>query len=454
MRTRIAFPSLAASLLLFVAVAPPAWSQQNSTATKLDELLTHFASNHKFMGSVAVSKDGKQLFAKQYGISQPAGESNSSPNDQTQYRIGSITKSFTAVMIMQLVEEGKLSLDTKLSKFFPELNKADQITIRQLLGHESGLGSITDDPTYGDWNQQQQTRQQMMKIIASQPKRFEPGEKTQYSNTNFVLLGYIIEDLTDSSYAEQLQTRICERAGLSRTAYMTMSDASANIARSFRRGADDWKPHEQTDPSIPHGAGAIMSTAGDLTRFAQALFDGKLVSKSSLDEMKPAELGMGRGLFSFPFGQKRAFGHNGGIDGFQSNLGYFPEDKIAVAVLTNGIDYQLNGIMIGILSTVFQQPYQLPNLKAAKVSQETLEQYVGVYARDNFPLKLTFTISEGQLIAQATGQAAFPVSAASETEFRFDAAGVVFNFSRSEDGGGFDTVNLKQAGQDLEFRKE
>lgn len=436
--------------MLSLALAPTGWAQETSKAEKLDEWLSHFADNHKFMGTVAVARQGEVIFAKQYGIAL----ANTKPDQQTQYRIGSITKMFTAVMILQLVEEGKLSLETKLSEFYPDLANADEISIRQLLGHRSGLGSMTADPTYRDWNEDKKSREQMMEIVARQPRRFQPGARTEYSNTNYVLLGFIIEDLTESTYAEQLQSRICNRAGLDRTAYMTMSSAKDNVARSFRRSADGWQPEEETDPSIPHGAGAIMSTAEDLVRFAEALFGGKLIGEESLEEMVPEGLGMGLGMIAFPFGNKRALGHNGGIDEFRSNLGYFREDDVAVSVIANGLDYSLNDILIGILSIVFDKPYELPELKVAEVKEEVLKQYLGVYARNNFPIKITFTLADGQLVAQGTGQPSLPLSATSETEFRSAAVGAVMTFSKSKEDSGFDTMTLKQAGMTLEFRKD
>jgi D-alanyl-D-alanine carboxypeptidase len=454
MRIRADRSHLLVAFFLFLPLPATVWAQENPRPVKLDELFTHFGDHNKFMGTVAVSKAGRVIFEKQYGIHLPDASPDQGPDEETQYRIGSITKTFTAVMIMQLVEEGKLSLDTKLSEFYPDVTNADAISIRQLLGHRSGLGSLTDDPTYRNWNTERKRREQVIEIISRQPKRFEPGSRAQYSNSNYVLLGFIIERVTNSDYAQQLNSRICDRAGLGRTDYMTMADAEKNVARSFSRSGEKWQPQDQTDPSIPHGAGAIMSTATDLTRFAEALFGGKLVSEASLKEMMPDGIGMGNGLFAFPFGVKRALGHNGGIDGFQSNLGYFPEDGVAVAIITNGIDHRLNDIMIGVLSIVFDKPYELPEFAEVEVSEEVLKRYLGVYARENFPLKITFTFADGRLVAQGTGQRSLPLTASSETEFRSDAVGAMMIFSKSKPDSLFDTMVLKQGGANLEFRKE
>ena len=321
-------------------------SGNEGLSQKLDTYFKHFESNNKFMGTVAVSIDGKKVFDKQYGFSAVDNDAKITPDSETEYYIGSITKMFTSVMILQLAEVQLLSLDTHLSDFFPDLKNADKITIEQMLGHRSGLGSITDDPTYLQWNTQPQTREQMLERIAKQGIKFQPGERTEYSNSNYLLLGYIIEDLTGNTYAEELQTRIAQPLGLTRTEYASGYDSSKNVALSFKWSKDQWNLESETDASIPHGAGSIVSTPSDLIVFIEALFAGKLIEKSSLEKMKTMTGGMGLGMVQFPFGAKRAFGHNGGIDGFQSSLGYFPEENISIALIGNGFVYPMNDIMI------------------------------------------------------------------------------------------------------------
>lgn len=429
-------------------------AQSDPRATKIERYLAHLETNNKFLGSVAISIDGQRLVDHQVGPFAKVANVDHQSNPETQYRIGSITKMFTAVMIMQLIEEHKLSLETKLSEFFPELNHADAITIEQLMRHRSGLGSFTDDPTYRTWNTKTRTRQEMIDTIASQPILFQPNERSQYSNTNYVLLGYIVEKLSGNSYGEELKTRIVDRVGLQRTAYATPADASGNVAISFTWSNGQWTPHSQTDPGIPHGAGAIMSTASDLVLFIESLFDGKLLQATSLDAMTKLDGRMGMGMMQVPFGAKRAYSHNGGIDGFQSSLAYFPEDKVAIALLGNGFSYPMNDIMIGLLSITFKRNFELPSFDAKQVDEETLKQYEGVYAAAGIPLKITVSVKQGQLFAQATGQAEFPLTPTSDIEFKFDAAGIVIAFTESESGSGFDGLRLKQAGQNIPFKQE
>jgi D-alanyl-D-alanine carboxypeptidase len=432
-----------------------ATAQTDVRAEKIKSYLQHLSANNKFMGTVALSLDGNQIIHHQVGLFAGEAKAKLESNPETQYRIGSISKTFTAVMIMQLVEERKLSLETKLAKFFPDLNHADLITVEQLLRHRSGLGSITDDPTYRRWNTQAQTRPKMLERISNQPVRFKPDERAEYSNTNYLLLGYIVEELSGNSYADELRTRIADRIGLKRTAYASKADAKENVAVSYTWSENQWTPHSETDPSIPHGAGAIMSTASDLIKFIESLFAGKLVEKTSLDKMTTMVDRMGMGILQMPFGNKQAFAHNGGIDGFQSSLGYFPEDKVAIALIGNGFSYAMNDLMIGLLSIAFNREFELPSFKeAAEVDAEKLKQYQGVYASAGFPLKITIEVKDGQLMAQATGQSAFPLTPTSEIEFKFDGAGIIISFGESKIGSGYDSLRLKQAGQDIRFKKE
>lgn len=164
--------------------------------------------------------------------------------------------------------------------------------------------------------------------------------------------------------------------------------------------------------------------------------------------------GMGLGLIPFRFGDKVGYGHNGGIDGFQSTMAYFPDEKVAVAFVANGIDFSLNRIGIAVLSASFDQKLDLPSFDEVQVAQETLRRYEGVYSSKTIPLKITVRINDKKLTAQATGQGAFPLTPSSDVMFRFAPAGVVITFAESTPGKGFNVLRLQQAGQDLKFAKE
>ena len=225
-----------------------------------------------------------------------------------------------------------------------------------------------------------------------------------------------------------------------------------NSATSFRL-LKNWIAVPETDQSVPHGAGAIVATPEDLTIFIRALFAGQLVSKQSLERITDTSTGMGQGMTKFPFDNRRALGHGGAIDGFQSNLAYFPEDDVVVAVCGNGIAHPFNDVMIGLLTRAFGLPVT-PPAETIEVDVETLRNYEGIYAAEGFPLKITIAVGEkGNLTGQATGQSAFPFSATSETKFRFDPAGIKVEFFESKEDKGFDSFKFEQGPNKQTFKK-
>lgn len=425
---------------LLGAATLTAQAQQLNTA-KLDSLLTSLATNNKLMGSLAVSRQGQVVYSHGFGYAQLDPKTPATP--ATRYRMGSISKMFTAVMIFQLIEEKKLTLGTPLATFFPQLPNAGTITIDQLLSHRSGLHSLTADPAYLGYMTQPKTQAELLAIIAKFKPDFEPGAKFDYSNSNYIVLGYLVEKLTKQPYAQALQKRVVAKAGLTSTYYGGKIDPKKREAFSYKPNAAGWQPEAETDMSIPGGAGAVVSTPTDLDRFLEALFAGKLVSAASLGEMKTIRDGFGRGLMRLPFHDKQGFGHGGTIDGFQSMASYFPADKLAVTLSTNGHSYSLNDAMGGVLSICFNQPYHIPDFTASAFvpAAADLDRYVGTYASPSLPLKITFTKQGNTLLSQATGQSAFALEPVSQGIFKFDQANIRIEFDPAKP-----SFTLKQGG--------
>ncbi|MGE0588169.1 MAG: serine hydrolase domain-containing protein [Cyclobacteriaceae bacterium] len=406
------------------------------------------AERNKAMGSLAISKNGNIIYSRAIGYSLISGGEKVSATDQTKYRIGSITKMFTATMIFQLIEEGKLNLTTTLDKYYPQLPNASKITISNLLNHRSGLHNFTDDPEYQNWMTQPKTQDDMLAIITKGGIDFQPDEKFSYSNSNYVVLGHIIEKISKQPYSKYLHDRMTSKIGLLNTYVGSNTDTKKNESFSYRF-LDSWEQGPETDMSIPGGAGAIVSTPADLTKFIESLFSLKLVSNSSLTQMETMTEGYGMGMFQLPFYEKIAYGHNGGIDGFVSVLGYFPEDSLAVAYCTNGQVYPYNNILIGVLSTYFDRPYSVPAFKTIELKTEDLDKYLGTYSSAQIPLKITITKDSTTLISQATGQSSIPLEATENDVFTFDPAGIVMEFNPDKN-----EVTLKQGGQIVLFTKE
>lgn len=422
-------------------------AQEINTA-KLDSLFDVLAANDQAMGSIAITKGGEMIYEKAIGYSVISETEKLPATTMTRYRIGSISKMFTATMIFQLVEDRKISLEETLDKYFPVIPNADRITIGNLLNHRSGIHNFTNDEAYMTYNEMPKSQDEMIAIISEGGSDFDPDTKGEYSNSNFVLLGYIIENVTGKSYADNLQKRIAAKLKLTDSYVGSKVDPKNNEAYSYTF-MGGWNQYPETDMSIPGGAGAIVSTPTDLAKFIEGLFSGKLVAEESLSQMKTLTDSYGMGMFQIPFYERYGYGHNGSIDAFTASLGYFPEDNIVIAYCTNGQVYPMNEIIVGALSVVFNKAYSVPSFETISLKPEQLDQYLGVYASPGFPLKLTITRKDSTLYAQATGQMEIPLEATAIDKFKFDPAGIVMLFDRDKN-----ELTLKQGGGSYVFSRE
>ena len=400
---------------------------------KLDTYLSRLVNNKKATLAVAIHKDGKLVYQFAGGYADEDLKVNLT--NQSKFRIGSITKTYTATVILKLVEQGKLSLTTPLSKYFPEIPDSDEITVEQLLRHESGLFNFTNAPEYIDYMYEAQSNDALMKSILKNEASFKPGEQQEYSNTNYILLGFIAEKVTGKSLAELIQLFISEPLGLTST-YLSSSNLIAEGEVWSYRYQGDWESLPNTHLSIPQGAGAIVANADEVGVFLTRLFTGDILSKQQVAKMTEIKQHLGLGVMKFPFYDRQGIGHNGGIDGFNSNASYFFEDKISAVVLSNGINFNFNDILIAVLSAQFDKPFELPEFttKPVSLSINELETFVGNYSSQQLPLDIKVFVQDERLMAQASGQGAFDLTSFSDNEFRFDRAGITIKFNSDKSG--------------------
>lgn len=434
--------------------------------TRMDSLLNYLHENNKFMGSLTIREGENVVFSKAYGFADV--EKNIKADRLTRYKIGSISKTFTAVMVMQLIEEKKLTLQTKLNRFYPKMPNAEKISIYDLLHHRTGIVDfVNQDSAFHKVLDKKHSKEDILKVITSYEPLFEPGSKYQYSNSNFFILGCIIEKLTKKSYAENLQNRIVKKAELGTYENKTEMTAKGAVTNKvfvpttyYKEEATNtankesysyyfdgayWVKSLENHNSIPFASGGITSTTADLTKFIYALFDGKLVSQASLDQMKEIKEGYGKALIQFPFGERRFYGHGGRIENFSSMLGYYPTEKLSFSLISNGDNFVQNDIIIGILSIYYKMPFPFP--KFMKMDKAELAKFTGTYASKDLPLKITVSEKNGELSAQATGQGAFPLTFKEETTFVFAPAGIEMVF-------GDKSFVLIQGGMKFNFTKE
>ena len=445
------------ALLFFVSmsVSPNLLAQtKNPEDSKLDAYLSNLSDNERMMTAVYISQDGETLYEYYSGFASV--EDNIPISEKTEFRLGSISKIFTSILIMQLIEEGKLSLETKLSTFYPDIPNAESITVKQLLSHRTGIQSFTDEPAYVNYMTKGQSRKQMEQRIQSYDPLFKPNSKHQYSNSNYVLLGFIIESLHEKSYAEVVSENITIPLGLANTYLGNSIEIENNEAFSYRF-SDTWERQPETHMSVSHAAGGMVSTAKETNLFLSALFAGKLLSENSLSAMMTLEDGYGLGLFSTPFYKQTFFGHNGSIDGFVSAVGFNPADGIVVTVLSNGVNYKFNDALIAVLSNNYGKDFKIPDFSAKPVvlSAKAMERTIGTFSSKGMPIELSFRIADKQIMYKPAGQSEKSLTAYSETEFRFEPAGIVIQFDpESLTDGKLNQFVITQSGYKFLYKRK
>jgi D-alanyl-D-alanine carboxypeptidase len=275
---------------------------------------------------------------------------------------------------------------------------------------------------------QTKTEDEMIKIITKGGSDFEPNKDAAYSNSNFVVLGYILEKICNEPLKQLVTERIISKIGLTNTTYGGKTDVKNNECYSYTYDSA-WQKQPETDMSIPGGAGSVIATSTDLAKFIEALFAYKLVSKASLEQMKTITDNYGMGMFKFPFGTKEAYGHTGAIDGFHSMIAYFIDDSLAVSYCSNGVVYPMNDVLIGVLSIYYNKPYKIPSFNVIALKSGDLDKYLGKYTSTQIPMTIIVTKDKATLIAQAIGQPAFKMEATDTDIFKFEKAGIELDFN-------------------------
>ncbi len=410
-------------MFLLILVFSDTLFAQNTNLQKIDQYIAQLNATDQAMGSVAISQDGKLIYTNAFGYTNV--EIRDRANPETLYRIGSISKTFTAAIILQLVEEGKISLQTPLSNFYPQIPHAQRITVEQLLNHHSGLANLTDVDDYLDWYTTPQSKIDLLNRIQQAGTDFAPGTKAEYSNTNYILLTLIAEDIEHKDFSEIIQKRITTPLQLKRTQVGSKIKSNHNEAYSYSFEDGVWKRTPETDMSIPLGAGNVISTPKELNRFFSDLFNHKLLNDSIFNKMITPQDGFGLGLFKIPFRDKISYGHNGGIDGFRSIAVYFPKEKTAISICLNATRIDVNDIILGILNLYFGYPYTIPSF--SKITSS--EQFTGTYSASDFPLKISTSVESGNLYLQATGQSKIPMIRQSKTVFIYPTISLKIEFS-------------------------
>ena len=339
-----------------------------------------YVDNGEFNGSVLVVENGKVIFKKGYGLANMEWNIPNTPD--TKFRLGSLTKQFTAMLIMQLVEQGKLKLEGKITDYLADYPKAagDKITIHHLLTHTSGIPNYTSFPSFNEkLSRNRYKPADFIKQFSDLPLEFEPGSTYAYSNSGYFVLGAIIEKVTGKTYEKVLQANIFTPLQMNNTGY----DMSFKILPKRATGYDKWNLEYENAPyidmSIPYAAGSLYSTVEDLALWDQALYSDKLLSASSKAIMftpYKSDYAYGWGVYKRQIGQLKdsveAMGHQGGINGFNTLLIRIPKNKHLVVLLNNTGGTNLGAMQNNILKILYDQPFDLPKISVAYVLGKTL----------------------------------------------------------------------------------
>jgi CubicO group peptidase (beta-lactamase class C family) len=261
-------------------------------------------------------------------------------------------------------------------------------------------------------------------------------------------LSFILEKIYKKSYEELLELKIIQPLGLKNTYFGKKLELAKNECASYRFSGK-WELENETHSSVSLGAGGIVSTTEDLLFFITKLFEGKIINTASLEQMMKFEDGYGMGIFPVPFYDKKGFGHTGGIDGFSSFLYTFPEEKISIALTSNGSRFNNNDIAIAALSDCFDKSFSLPSFYAVALTSADLDKYLGSYANPEIPIKISITKDSLSLIAQATGQPSFTLETIGKDSFEFSPAGVEIQFIPEKN-----LLILKQGGGEFSFKRD
>lgn len=427
-------------------------SVAQSVEQKMEQLLTAHAKQNKLNGSVLVAQKGKVIYQKGFGYRN--AEAKIANDANTIFQIGSITKQITAAVIMQLQQEGKLSVQDKLSKYFPGFANGDKITIEHLLTHTSGIFNYTNDTAIMKSDvTRHYSQQEMLALFVKYPSDFEPGTKWNYSNSAYSLLGYIIEKVEKKPYEKVVRERIFQPLGMNNSGFDFTNLSGSDKAKGYFTLSPAAAPAPIVDSTIAFSAGAVYSTVGDLYKWERAIYSDKILKPESWKAVfTPFKNKYGYGWGIDTLYGRQVTAHSGGIHGFSSHILRFPEDELVIIVFDNSSSNQLSRISRSLAAIVYGMPYEIPaEKKEISLDASVLKQYVGEY---QFAPTFIITVSlEGnQLKAQATGQPQFDVFAEKENVFFLKVVEAKIEFVKDANGAVTEMI-LYQNGQQPRGKK-
>ncbi|MFB0517509.1 MAG: serine hydrolase [Candidatus Neomarinimicrobiota bacterium] len=424
-------PLLMAVALISLTAPEPLSGKDWRLRREIDRILRENYPANEPGAAVLVAKNGRVVLRKGYGMANL--ELNVPIEPDMVFRLGSITKQFTAVAILMLAEEGKLSLEDPITTFLPDYpTQGHTVTVEHLLTHTSGIKSYTEMPEWLPLWRNDMTLTELIDLFKDQPFDFAPGERWYYNNSGYILLGAIIEKASGQPYEEFIQERIFDPLGMEHSCYGSATRIIKRRAAGYQPTTDGFQNAAYLSMTQPYAAGSLLSNVDDMFRWHQALQSGSLLPLETLNKAfapyilpDGTSTGYGYGWTLADYEGRRTIEHGGGINGFTTYVIYAPADDIFVVILTNneGKDPALTAVKT--MAQALGQPYREP--VAIEIDPEILESYVGVYEISPDRERI-ITRDSTQLFSQVTGGSRQKIMPLSPTEFFFESGG----FSRLE----------------------
>lgn len=430
-------------LIIILLVLPRICYCQKKHSKELDDLFKFYEKQNMFNGSVLVAKKGEILINNGFGLQDVA--LNKRNDSKGIFQIYSITKTFTSTVILKLVEEKRLSLTDKLSKFYPGYPKGDSITIENLLTHTSGIY----DYTRGN-NMPDQSEKSFIEFEKTKPLDFPAGTDWSYSNSGYYFLGYIIQKVTGRSYEQAVTQYIFRPLNMTQSGFAFKNLKHKSKAIGYEALTKNiQKPSIVYDPPGPFAAGGIYSTVEDLYKYYKGLKEHKILGQETLEKAySPFKNNYGYGWIIVSMFDRKTVGHSGAGAGFRSNFVQIPEDDVCIILLSN-CEKDLNSITGNTLKILYDKPYKIP--VEVSVKKETLEEYKGTYkVSDDFIIYIT--LENGKLIAQPKGQPKSIIYAENDNLFYVEEANGYIHFNKNKLNQ-IDTLILNKDGQTIKAKR-
>jgi CubicO group peptidase (beta-lactamase class C family) len=442
------------SLQLSAQLAPSTNDSVRSIEDKMDAYLLSAVKAYKFNGVALVAKEGKVLFHKAYGFKDWASQTNN--DTATRFPILSITKSFTAMVLLKLQEQGLLSLKDPLSKYMPDYPEGSRIKLEHLITHSSGIFNYTD--VIGEEDSaivcHPVTKQQVLDVFNKKPLAFKPGKGFAYNNSGYFLAGIVIEKVSGKPYEQNVRELIFEPLGMQHSGfdYINLPAHSKATGYQFLNAAQQ-KPYPFYDSTVGYAAGAIYSTTTDLFKWTQAIAAGRLLTAASWKAaFTPRVADYGYGFRMGQYQGKNFIKHSGGYPGYVSEFIYYPQEQTTIILLKNSGNYgeDIWPVTMGLSNILFGTPYDLWRPRTAVTLPEAvLKQKEGTYALGN--VRFTISLKDGQLLCAMPG-GELPLVAESDDSFYFENFNMHFRFIKGSNGA-VEKMVFHEHGKDYEAKK-